>query len=415
MNDQQYTPRRTGRNSIKSAEEILAETDLPEKEKNMIAKAYETEMTTINDELKNAYVKLDAQKATMADYDKKMTDAQDEITTLKNEKDEQEQEISDLRKTIHEERDEKAELECENASLEKVKEELLLITREEVPVGGENKENQAKIMVIVDKMMDSNKMEMSATVDWQCPNDITDIQQLITALQSKQTSKIFMKVDKIVLLLGITEVMTTRGGRDMAELTGKYLDAIKALSKLNQVCVIEIPMVKPDGNYSGAVLFNMDIAKGVKENEIEYITTEKEAKEANKMKDEKIWKNSTELNEKGLRLFADIISRDVIIPEPRVHVESGDDTDEDEMYVPIPTGFTGFILQDKGKRMKKICQSRKIKVTLGTWKERKQRFEKEGAIIKGPRSERKALKRRIIDEVKMFKRSDFQRSDFPAK
>ena len=61
------------------------------------------------------------------------------------------------------------------------------------------------------------------------------------------------------------------------------------------------------------------------------------------------------------------------------------------------------MLRKGGQHMKKICSSRRIKVTLGTWSERKKDNEDEAAIIKGPKSERIRVKRKILQEVKNMK------------
>ncbi len=96
-------------------------------------------------------------------------------------------------------------------------------------------------------------------------------------------------MEKVVLLLGMTEVMVTRGGRDMTTLTNRYLECIRSLAKLTEVSVIEMPMIRPDGNYSGAVIFNMDIKKGIPE-DVQFVETEAEA---NRLIREKLIKSGT--------------------------------------------------------------------------------------------------------------------------
>ncbi len=105
------------------------------------------------------------------------------------------------------------------------------------------------------------------------------------------------------------------------------------------------------------------------------------------------------------------MAREVSIPEPRVHIDSDKDTEDEESFVGIPPGGTGWVLRKGREQMKRICSCRRIKVTLGTWAERKKDNEDEAAIIKGPKSERIRVKRKILQEVKNMKK-DYKRGNY---
>ena len=56
------------------------------------------------------------------------------------------------------------------------------------------------------------------------------------------------------------------------------------------------------------------------------------------------------------------------------------------------------------KIIRKICADHGVRVSLGTWSERKSRSDKQAAIIHGPRSKRKAAKIALENESKKMRR-----------
>ena len=98
------------------------------------------------------------------------------------------------------EQDEKQNLEDEVASLVKVKEELLenRTWQPETPL--------PKLLVLKDRMMEDFP-PLTDTAEWEVSGDINDISDLEKAVKS---DSMITKYDKVVIILGITEVISTK-------------------------------------------------------------------------------------------------------------------------------------------------------------------------------------------------------------
>lgn len=389
--------RRSRRHSIKTVEECLSDIKLSEKDKKKIITAFETKMeaeiTTSNEALQNMYDDLQVK------FDNQST----ELDHQKGLKGQVEDERNELLLELSREQDVKLGLESELASLEKVKDELLTQLSESKP---EKIEPKSTILILKDKMLTKLKdMYFSETVVWKMSEDIETIVDLESSVNDREAIKNLRKYDKLVVLLGLTEVMTTKGGPDMDDLVKRYVTVVRTLAANIPVAVIEIPTIKPDGNYTGPLLFNMNIRKFMIMDNVEYIVTESEANKANNKgkESDKIWQDNITLNEKGLQLFANLITRNVTVPEPNVpDTPMNVDTDDDEVYVGIPNGLTGRLLREGGKHIKRLCSTNKAKVSLGKWSERRG-TEREAAIIRGPRSDRKKAKKALLEEAQRHK------------
>lgn len=378
--------RRSRRFSVKSVEDILGEVKIPEKDRKKILTAFEAKMES----------ELTAHtQALQTKYD----DLQNELKHEKDEKDQIETEKADILNELSREKDIKKELEGEVASLEKVKEELMTQIQDTTPT---KPEPRSTVLIIKDKMIEQlDQVSFSDTVDWKISEDIGLISELEDTLKLDSSVENLIKYEKVVLILGLTEVVTTRGGRDMSDLVSRYVTNIKSLASRMEVAVVEIPAIKPDGNYSGPLLFNMELRKSLNIENVQLIETENKVKQENK--NQKMWKDAMTLNETGIRLFAYIITDSITIPEPKVmDMDVDNDDNDDQVYVEIPYGFTGKLLRDGGKHIRRLCSNHKARISLGKWSERRSTNSKEAALIRGPLRDRKIAKQALDIESKKF-------------
>ena len=128
---------------------------------------------------------------------------------------------------------------------------------------------------------------------------------------------------------------------------------------------------------------------------VQLVKCEKKLNEENRASN--IWKSDTELNDDGIRKLVGILSSDISIPKPGLHDEDiADDTDDELLYVELPKGSSGGIMRENLTYLRKITNPCKVRINIGDWSEKRPNKPKEGAVIKGLRSNRKEAKKRLL-------------------
>ncbi len=376
MTDMDRGRRHSRRNSLE-IQDILENLELPDQAKDKIKASLDYEMGKV----------VAAHNDTLVAYN----DIKEKVSTIETEND-------DLLQGIQDEKDKNEKLHDEILKLENENTELIEKCGNDTTL--QDEDDKPKIVLFVDKMLEKICDEnLSTAAEWLIDDTVTSINDFEKVMGDDDVREKIKTFDRVVLVLGPHEIIEKQTG-----VSRRYRNLITDLMTLTAVTVIEPPCVRPAGNFSGMRVFVNDVRKKLSE-DAQFVATYNRAKEAQP----NIWTDDTTVNEHGIKLFANIIINDCIIPErKKILVKQELHDERDPTFTTVMKGTSGSLLRKGGDILKQICQNTGTKITLGRFIERSSDKETEGAIIGGPVMNRK----RAISDLRAESKSC---ADFKAK